>query len=852
MSTEDTAATRAGADYGSMTLNGVWQLTWTEDGPETPAAPQAPGQMWIQARTPAPVHEVLMEAGLLDDPNVGLNSLRARWVEEQYWVYRTEFSVPEHALHGSQWLVFDWLELDASVRLNGHEVGRHRNAHRRARFDVTGRLHAGANVLIVMVESGLHAVNDVPVAGYGFDPYAQLTRRPLLRKAQYQAGWDWNPRMMNVGILGDVRLEWATVPVVDDAWGVAVAADELMTARVSAKVRLLWPDGCDERCVLRAAIPEIGSTASLEITRPDPAGSASEHAVGLTVDEPRLWWPIGHGSQHLYTVAVTIETRFGVQSRSLRTGIRKVEIDQSPHPEAGRHFILRVNNRPIFCKGGNWVPPDLMPSRVAAERYGELVRHAAEANFTMLRVWGGGVFIADELADACDEAGILVWHDFLFACAKYPGDDPDFVTEVELEVTEAVRRLARHPSLAVWCGNNEVEWGDREWGYRHRRPVAPHHALFHLYIPRILAAEDPSKAYWPSSPWSPDHGSPNDPTMGDQHPWGVSILEPGPADFWKYRGYVDRFPNEGGVLGASLPITLDDFLPDRDRSLLSPSWVHHDNPIAFRGAQPGDLGRAYDTFKLWTGRDPFLMDYREYALLSGVIQAEGLAEYIANYRRRMFSSSSAIFWMFNDSWPVTHGWTIVDYYRRRKLSYHPVRRAFQPITVVVADEGDTIGVYGVNDTAAEWSGQLRYGVFDLAGGYPMDERADATVPPLSSVRVAAFAKQVWERAGLERSGAFAILEQGNAAVAQHRLFVRRFHDLAFVDRPIRVDRADGTVTFTCDAFAWGVCIDLSGSDDVADNCFDLLPGVGYTVPWSNDRDLPRVEHVASRALLLNP
>jgi beta-mannosidase len=466
----------------------------------------------------------------------------------------------------------------------------------------------------------------------------------------------------------------------------------------------------------------------------------------------------------------------------------------------------------------------------------------------MLRVWGGGVFAPQALADACDEAGVLLWHDFLFACAKYPGDDPEFVTEVELEVTEAVRDLARHPSLAVWCGNNEIGWGDREWGYRQRRPVGPHHALFHLHIPQIVAAEDPSKVYWPSSPWSPGFAAPNDPTVGDQHPWGVSILDPGPADFWKYRGYVDRFPNEGGVLGASLPVALDDFLPDGDKRMLSPSWVHHDNPIGFRGSAPGDIGRVYDTFRLWTGLDPFALPMDEYALLSGVLQADGLSEYITNYRRRMFSSASAIFWMYNDSWPATHGWTIVDYGLRRKLSYHPVRRAFAPVTVVVADEGDEIGLFGVNDTPVPWSGRLRYGVFGLSGGYPLDHEMDAVIPANSAIRLAHFERSKLDEAGPSRCGAFGLLYAGSGVVAQHRLFVRRFHELQFADPRITVTRQGDHAVFACDSFAWGVCVDLSGAA-VGDNCFDLLPGVGYTVAWPSAAGGPEIRYVGSRALL---
>ncbi len=242
------------------------------------------------------------------------------------------------------------------------------------------------------------------------------------------------------------------------------------------------------------------------------------------------------------------------------------------------------------------------------------------------------------------------------------------------------------------------------------------------------------------------------------------------------------------------------------------------------------------------------MDYRDYALLSGLLQADGLSEYIANYRRRMFSSSSAIFWMYNDSWPVTHGWTIVDYYLRRKLSYHPVRRAFEPVTIVVADEGDMVGVYGVNDTASAWSGELRYGLFNLAGGYPMDCRLEVSLPPLSSTRLAGFPRSDWDEAGAAQTGSFGLLMLGEQVVAVHRLFIARFHELAFVDRPISVECADGLATFRCDTFAWGVCIDIAGSDDMPDNCFDLLPGIGYTVPWLDDHEPPQMRFVGSRAL----
>jgi beta-mannosidase len=211
----------------------------------------------------------------------------------------------------------------------------------------------------------------------------------------------------------------------------------------------------------------------------------------------------------------------------------------------------------------------------------------------------------------------------------------------------------------------------------------------------------------------------------------------------------------------------------------------------------------------------------------------------------MFSSASAIFWMYNDSWPVTHGWTIVDYYLRKKLSYHPVRRAFQPVTVVAVADDEEVVIYGVNDSPREFSGELRYGLFLLAGGLPVDSRCRVTLPANASTPVARFARSEWKRVDAAKSGAFAALYDGKRLVAQHRLFVERFKDLQFVEPKISLVRRDGMLTISSNEFAWAVCLDVDGELPVADNCFDLLPGIAYRVPWPDSLPEPRVVRVGS-------
>ncbi len=829
--------------HGAMSLNGTWGLTWAEGwplvNPDHLSGERLRGRGLIEAAVPAPIHRVLIHAGLLDDPNLALNSLKARWVEEQFWIYRRTFTAGAEAASARAWLCFDRLECDAHVWLNGQAVGTHANAHRPARFDVTGKLREGENLLVVRVASGMHGFAEKPVADYTHYHMDLLTRRPWLRKAQYQCGWDWNPRLVNVGILGDARLEWSDVPRLDQVAVFAVCSDDLQRATVH--VRAAIEGLSDPREVTLEAAVVGGQTVKLT-----SEVKPGENLLKLQMEilKPRLWWPIGCGEQHRYTVNVRLSCGDDVQEATRRTGVRRVEINQSPHPRVGRHFILTVNNRKVFCKGGNWVPPDMLYSEVTGERYRRLVDQAREANFNLLRIWGGAIFADHALCEACDEAGLLVWHDFLFACAKYPGDDPAFAAEVRREVRCAVRELAHHPSMVVWCGNNEIEWGDWAWGYDERGRTHPHYAMFHHDIPKIVREENPAAAYWFSSPYSPDFAEPNDPTVGDQNPWGVSIMAAGGADFWLYRDYVDRFPNEGGLLGASSPATLRQFLPESQRRMFSPAWEHHDNPLACTDALPGELGHAYATVELWTGRRPEDLHWEDYALASALLQAEGLCEYISNYRRRMYSSASAVFWMYNDSWPVTHGWTIVDYYGRKKLAYHPVRRAFQPITVIVASEGPRAMVYGVNETDVPFAGRLSLGVFSLAGSKTVLREKGAELPPNASTVLGEI-----DLAGLDATtqAPFAVLsDSAGRTVAQHRLFTERFKNLRFAEPKVELRLNKGELTLTSPVFVWGLCLDLDGELPLTDNCFDLLPGIPYRIAWPAGLPAPRIAAIGSR------
>jgi beta-mannosidase len=347
---------------------------------------------------------------------------------------------------------------------------------------------------------------------------------------------------------------------------------------------------------------------------------------------------------------------------------------------------------------------------------------------------------------------------------------------------------------------------------------------------------------------SPDGRHPKDPTCGDQHPWKVALETAGGTDFRLYRDHIDRFPNEGGVLGASTIPTLKAFLPENEQFIRSFSWDHHDNTFARRDAFCEKLGHAYATIALWTGRNALDMSLEEYAVLSGLLQAEGLEEYIYNYRRRMFSSASAIFWMFNDSWPTTNSWTIIDYYLRRKLAFHPVRRAFAETSAVATLQGGDVVLYGVHDGSGDWCGTLRYGIFNVRGGLVLDERAVVTLKANASTELARFAGSRWQEAGMRDCGIFAILyNEAGEEIAVHRLFEECFGNMTIpTDPEVKLTLENGRLTLLADQFVWKCCLDTDGRKDLPDNAFDLFPGIAKTIPWCGE--MPEIRAMGNHFL----
>ena len=639
-----------------------------------------------------------------------------------------------------------------------------------------------------------------------------------------------------MGIPGSVHLEIFQGARLDQLVVLARVSEDLRTGIATVRAFAENSNAGEMRAELLVTVEGTGVSRKVAVML-KPGMNTLE--TELEVPDPSLWWPVGHGPQTRYAVRVEVRCEGRVIGReSRRIGFRHVRINQNPHPVEGHYFVIEINGKPVFCKGGNYVPADLILSRVDRARHAALIDRALEANCNFLRVWGGGVYESDDFYDLCDEHGILVWQDFIFACHKYPGTNEAFLAEVKQEVTWQVRRLAHHPSLIVWCGNNEKEWGDWEWGHE-KEPAHPDYAIFHLVMPRILREEDSSRFYQASSPFSPNHLYPNSDTSGDQHPWSLGF---GDNDFRKYREMVCRFPNEGGILGPnSLPMVRAS-LEGGPEKCGSFAWELHDNGVTAWADIP-----AYSPDKMietWLGLRLNDLSVEEYVYWAGLLQGAGLSEYIKNFRRRMFDSAAAIFWMFNDIWPCTRSWTIVDWDLRRTPAFWPVRRAFAPVTVVLTREGDMVRCYGINE-GREFCGDLRYGLLELRGAYPLDQSLPVVLPGNRSTMLAEFPAAAWDQLGVTTHVAFARLTQESREVASDTLLLPLFREMQWPGAAVKVQWKNGMARFSCDAFAWRVCLDLEGDIPLADNFFDLLPGLPVEMPWLEKWGKPKVRYIGN-------
>lgn len=633
-----------------LSLNGPWTL-------------DIPGSafMAVPAEVPGSVYHDLLTAGRIPDPFYRDNETEALKLMEYDFHYSRAFQVDGELLDcGAVLLRCEGLDTLAAVYINGAEAGRADNMHRVWEFDVKDLLREGENNIAVHFASPTRFIRESYAADPADGTADAMEGFPSLRKAHCMFGWDWGPRLPDAGIWRDIsllgvdtaRIRDVLVKQFHEDGRAALEIDthiiRLTDAPAEVRVSVTAPDG--------TVLTGVGETCRIE------------------VPDPRLWWPAGYGGQPLYRVEAELVsggTRLDVWSR--RTGLRTMTVSRVKS-EHGESFSHCVNGVDVFAMGMDYIPEDNLLPRVTPERTRRLLEDARAANVNTIRVWGGGYYPDDYFYDICDELGLLVWQDFMFACAVYNLTDA-FEETITAEFVDNIRRLRSHPSLALWCGNNEMEQfaGSGMW-IRAMRQKSDYIKMFQYIIPKVLKAEDPQAFYWPSSPSSGgDFDEPGDPSRGDVHDWDVwHGLKP----FTDYRNYLFSYVSEFGFQSFPCMETIESFTLPEDRNIFSYIMEKHQRNATANGRIVTYLSQNY----LY----PATLDKLVYA--SQLLQAQAMQYGVEHWRRNRGRCMGAVIWQLNDCWPVA-SWAGIDYFGRWKALQYYARRFFAPVLVSCHEEG---------------------------------------------------------------------------------------------------------------------------------------------------------------------
>lgn len=718
-------------------LHDNWSVRAVSNFAEVPAAVRdAP----IPARVPGCVHSDLLRAGLIEDPCFGLNEPEFVWIGLTDWQYSATFDADPCLFdHERIDLVCDGLDTVATIVLNGTQVAQTFNMHRGYRFDVRPMLRKGRNELTITFASPVKYADEMrrrlgpmPAITYG-------GHFNFIRKMACNFGWDWGPVVPTSGIWRGIRLEgWS---------GARIAA-------VRPRLLELDPDRavvdvvgtCEFASAGTDPITDVfinvypwwekfGKRAECDTYAADLIGKGFSSKAEIL--GPQFWWPSGHGTQPLYTVQVEI---FGAHShfhdRVFRMGLRTVELDTSLD-KIGRKFVVRVNGKPIFCKGFNWIPDGcFLDGACESQRVRQRIQQALDANANMLRVWGGGIYETDEFYDICDEMGILVWQDFLFACATYPEVEP-IRSEVEAEARYNVARLSHHPSLVLWNGCNENIWGYRDWWAKDEQGQSrPWKELvkgkgwgagYYLdLLPRIVSELDPSRPYWAASPWSGDPDCdnglhPNLATHGNKHIW--EVWHGADGDYSNYRKYAPRFCSEFGYQGPPNYATLMSMCEEGELCRGSRTLTLHQKSPGGDEKNQRLLAKDFDCPD----------DFDDWHYLLQINQSRALTAGVEWFRSRQPVCMGTLYWQLNDCWPVT-SWSAIDSCGRLKPLWYATRRFYAPRLLTIQPEGGELVLFANNDSDGPWRGHALLRRISFSGR----ELARASIPidagPRSNLR----------------------------------------------------------------------------------------------------------------------
>jgi beta-mannosidase len=779
-------------------------------------------QKWFTASVPGTVHLDLMNNKLIPDPYKDENEKKVQWVENEDWDYQTSLKISSKELENQNIdLVFEGLDTFSEIYLNGKLLTKTDNMFRKWKLPVKQYLKLGENLLQIKFKS---AVNEGRELAKKVPFTMPESPRSFVRKAQYQFGWDWGPRLVTAGIWKEVKLEFWNNAKLEN-----VKFEQKSLTGQKVDLNFHFEIFADKEGAYDVSINDKKNQFQLK-------KGINTVDIPFAIKNPKLWQPNGWGDPNLYDIKVSLQKDSKTLSqKDLRIGLRTIELVQEKD-EKGKSFYFKVNGHPLYIKGTNWIPADSFSPRITREKYQQLIKDSKAANMNMIRIWGGGIYEDDEFYKACDENGILVWQDFMFAGSFYPSDNA-FLNNVRAEVKDQVNRLQNHASIALWCGNNEVDEAIVNWGYQKQFKYSKEDSLqvwkdynkvFHEVIPNTLKENVTSdkNIYWPSSP-SIGWGHKESLTEGDSHYWGVWW---GEQPFEIYNEKVGRFMSEYGFQGMpGLETTQSMFSGNPDLSLQNPTIKAHEKH-----------GRGWEIINKYMERDYHVpTDFVKYNYVSQLLQARGMQIAIEAHRRAKPYNMGTLYWQLNDCWPVV-SWSSIDYLGNWKALHYQIKRSFEQQVILAEEKEGALNLYAVNDNQAIFqntSVEIQVVKFDgevvrkinseekvLEGIVKFDPiKIDHLIPGFSKDEV--FLKLI-------------LKDKSSKIIAENKFFLGKPKDLKLIKPTIKIRKISPTeIEISTDVLAKDVY--LIGDTHFNDNFFDLLPKTSKRIKLS--KPLEKVE-----------
>ncbi len=784
---------------------------------------------YIPASVPGSVYNDLLSAGRMEDPYYRDNENAALDLMRNDFEYLGNFTVSADDIYSSDEVLlrFNGLDTLADIELNGSNIGNVCNMHRTWDYSVKSLLRDGVNDLRIVFHSPVKYIAEQ----YELDPEILGTEDamrgfPKIRKGHCMFGWDWGPRLPDAGIWKEVELLSVRSARFDRIYIHQEFGDALTDVSLDISYDLVYANGYTSD-----SIGESGLKVLVSISDPDGRVLYDRKDItgredGLNIQSPQLWWPNGLGAHPLYTVTIELEDKDGVTcDRSVkRIGIRKLEISTAKD-EYGEEFANVVNNVKFFAMGADYIPEDNILPRMNKERTRNLLEQCVAANFNCIRVWGGGIYPDDSFFDACDELGITVWQDFMFACANYRLTR-DFEDNILAELKDQVRRLAHHPCIALWCGNNEMEMFVALGGWGAKYAIKSDYVKMYEYLfPRLLEEEDPDRFYWPASPSSGgSFDNPNDPDRGDVHYWEVWHDN---KPFTDYRNYYFRYLSEFGFQSFPSIRTIESFTLPEDRNVFSYVMEKHQRNASANGKIMNYMEQTF----LY----PNDLDTLIYA--SQLLQAEAIKYGVEHFRRNRGRCMGTVYWQLNDCWPVA-SWASIDYYGRWKALHYYARRFFAPLMVSCEEEGlltqsmnvnaepfdviKSIRLNVANESMTPRSGKVSWQLRNNEGTVLRESSENVSIDALSAVWLDRV--ELDEASLYEDYVSYQFEENGNVVSEGTVLFCPPKH-FKFTDPELTVTRGGDELIVSAARYAKGIEIRNDNDDLIlSDNFFDLNGG----------------------------